>query len=284
LVEAVTQVPKPMVQLVNKEIPKYILQAMELFVDVPGVLNVEVPVEVPEVQVAEAITEVPVPTVQLVEKPIPKVMTEVVEKIQEVPQVLIEEQLVEVPQVQVAEVIRQVQMPVVQTVQRGIPKITTEIREIVQAVPATLVNEVAVDLPQLQTVEVLKQTANCAAQRIVQTQSQWERAAMREEVVERVDASTIGGVYEAGVIGVRENVLVQPTVVERVSPIMTQSIVGGQFMEAVAMEAVAAPTTYVETFGAPTYVETFAAPTTYQNVQQEMLVEVAAPTTYVTYG
>ena len=33
------------------------------------------------------------------------------------------------------------------------------------------------------------------------------RAVMREEVVERVDMATVGGVYEAGVIGVRENVL-----------------------------------------------------------------------------
>jgi hypothetical protein len=189
---------------------------------------------------AEAITQVPVAQVQIVEKQIPKVVTEAVEQIQEVAQVLIEEQIVEVTQVQVAEVIRQVQKPVVQTVQKGIPKIVTEIVEKVQAVPAVLINEVAVDLPQIQTVEVMKQTANGEAKRIIQSQTAWQRMAMREEVVERIDEATIGGVYEAGVVGIRENVLVQPTVVERVSPIMTQSIVGGT-----QMVEYAAPTTYV---------------------------------------
>merc|ERR1719329_1425138 len=120
------------------------------------------------------------------------------------------------------------------------------------------------DLPQIQTVEVLKQTANCAAQRVVQTSNMYERAALREQVVQRVDAATIGGVYEAGVVGVRENVTVQPTVVERVSPIMTQSMVGASMIQGgQVMETFAAPTVY-ETIAAPTYagaqvVETFAA-------------------------
>jgi len=203
------------------------------------------------------------------------VMTEVVERIQEVPQVLIEEQLVERQQVQTCEIIRQVQKPMVQQVQRSIPRVTTNVVEKVQQVPAVLINEVAQEVPQVQMVEVLKQTAKCSQQRIVQTSNQYERPIMREEVVQRVDTATIGGVYQAGVIGVRENVAVQPTAVERVSPIMTQGIVGGQ-----TYETIAAPTYATRAAGAqiaaPTYMggqvmETFAAPT---------YVEMAAPTTY----
>merc|ERR1719215_1912557 len=174
-----------------------------------------------------------------------------------------------------------------------------QVVEKVQAVPCTLINEVATDLPQIQTVEVLKQTANCAPQRVVQTSNMYERAALREQVVQRVDAATIGGVYEAGVVGVRENVAVQPTVVERVSPIMTQGIVGGQIMETIAAptyatyaagaqvaETIAAPTfvggQVVETIAAPTFVggqvvETTAAPT-YMGGQ---VVETIAAPTYV---
>lgn len=121
-----------------------------------------------------------------------------------------------------------------------------------------LINEVGIDVPQFQTVEVLRQTAPATQQRIVQTGVQYERAVGRE-VVGRVETSTMAGVYEAGVVGVRENVLVQPTVVERVSPIMSMS--AGGMTEVVA---------------APTYIETFAAPT--EAVAMEMLV---APTTYI---
>merc|ERR1719398_577844 len=207
------------------------------------------------IQTAEAITQVPVASVQLVEKQIPKVMTEAVEKIQEVPQVLVEEQLIEVPQVQTAEIIRQVQKPVVQAVQKGIPKISTQVREVVQQVPAVLINEVGLDVPQVQTVEVFKQTANATSQRIVQTGVQYERAVGRE-IIERVEQGTMAGIYDAGVVGVRENVSVQPTVVERVSPVMTMGTV----------ETFTAPTGVIETVvptygGAVEYVT--AAPTEY---------------------
>merc|ERR1719375_124323 len=145
-------------------------------------------------------------------------MTEAVEKIQEVPQVLVEGQLVGVPQTQVTEIIRQVQKPVIQSVQKGIPKISTQVVEKVQQVPAVLISEVGLDVPQIQTVEVFKQTANATSQRIVQTGIQYERAVGRE-VIERVEEGAMAGIYDAGVIGIRENVTVQPTVVERLNPI-----------------------------------------------------------------
>merc|ERR1719305_1801514 len=88
--------------------------------------------------------------------------------------------------------------------------------------------------------------------------------AVGREVIERVEPVSMMGVYDANIVGVRENVSVQPTVVERVSPVMTMGGVVEQFV---------APSV-VETFAAPTVVETFGAPTTYAN---EMLV---APTTY----
>merc|ERR1719183_3327264 len=207
-----------MVQAVAKEIPKYVLQAMEQIVDVPGVLNVERPVEAPMIQTAEAVTQVPVPTTQIVEKQIPKVQTEAVEKIQEVPQVLIEEQLIEVPQVQMAEIIRQVPKEVVQPRQRAIPKITTQVVEKVQQVAVPLVNEVCVEVPQTQMVEVMKQTANLSQQRLVQTSRQYEMATQAYRTMPEERA----GIYEAQVVGVRENAMVQPTVVERLSPVMTE--------------------------------------------------------------
>jgi len=216
------------------------------------------------IQTCEAITEIPVAQVQIVEKQIPKVMTEVIEKIQEVPQVLIEEQLVEVTQVQTCEVIRQVQKPMVQQVQRSIARVSTQVVERVQNVPCTLINEVAQEVPQVQMVEVVKETANCTSQRIVQNSTQYERAVMREEVVQRVDAATIGGVYQAQQVGVRENVLVQPTAVERVSPVMTQSMVGAsRSIQGGAYETIAAPTYGNELFMGGGQVVEYAAPTTF---------------------
>merc|ERR1719491_1565717 len=173
------------------------------------------------------------------------------EKMQQVPQVLIEEQLIERTQVQVCEVIRQVQKPMVQQTQRQIPRVTTQVVEKVQAVPAVLINEVVQEVPQVQTVEVLRQTAQCSTQRIVQQSNQYEQAVRREQVVQRVDQATIGGVYQAGVVGVRENVAVQPTVVERVSPIMTQNSVGTSMIQGQQLRV--AETFAASTYAAPTY-------------------------------
>merc|ERR1719324_1648258 len=227
------------------------------------------------IQTAEAITQIPTAQVEIVEKQIPKVQTQAIEKIVEVPQVLVEEQLVEVPQVQTAEIIRQVQKTVIQPVQKGIPKISTQVVEVVQAVPALLTNEIAQEVPQVQMVEVFKQTANATAQRIVQTGIQYERAVGRE-VIERVEQGTMAGIYDAGIVGVRENVSVQPTVVERVSPVMTMGEV----------ETFVAPTGIVETVvptygGAVEYVT--AAPTEYITAAPTYY-EGVAPTTYIEGG
>jgi hypothetical protein len=228
-------------------------------------------------------------------------MTEVVTVTQEVPHTLVEEVLVEVPQVQTAEIIRQVQMPVVQTVQRQVPRITTQVVEKVQQVAFPLINEVAQEVPQVQTIEVLKQTAVATSQRIVQQGVQYERAVQRETVLNRVEASQMTGtMYEAGIVGVRENVAIQPTVVERVSPMTITNMQ----VAAPATGYVQAATGYevdqinaygqvverdlvvgggvVETFAAPTFVETFAAPTVVETIGATGLVEtVVAPTTYM---
>merc|ERR1711935_1249661 len=254
--------------------------------------NVEVPVEVPMVMTCEAVTQVPVENRQIVPKQIPKVMTEVVNQMQQVPQVLIEEQLVERTQVQVCEVIRQVQKPMVQQTQRTIPRVTTQVVEKVQAVPAVLINEVVQEVPQVQTVEVLRQTAQCSTQRIVQQSNQYEQPVLREQVVQRVEQATIGGVYQAGVVGVRENVSVQPTVVERVSPILTNNLAGASMIQGqqlgVAQSFAAA--TYATTLGAgqygagQVYGGAIAAPTTYMGGQamggQVVMEAISAPTTF----
>merc|ERR1712176_1116299 len=235
-----------------------------MVVDTPTTLSVERPVEVPQIMTAEAITQVPVAEVAYVEKQIPKVMTEAIEKIQEVPQVLVEEQLVEVPQVQMAEVIRQVPVEVLQPRQRGIPKVTTQVVEKVQQVGVPLVNEVCVEVPQIQTVEVVKQTANLTQQRVVQQAArQFEvgTQAYRTLAEERV-----AGVYQAPVVGVRDMAMVQPTVVERVNPVMATGMVEYAAQAPVVeyaapiVEYAAAPGTVVE------YVEGVAptvAPTIY---------------------
>merc|ERR1712151_236622 len=157
----------------------------------------------------------PRPEVQLVERQVPRVMTEAREQIVEVPQVLYEERLVEMPQVQTAEVVRQVPLPQVRTVQKPIPRIETQVVEKVVQVPALLRQEKAVEVPQVMTCEVLKQVAAAAQQqRIIQTGVQWEQAVAREAVVEAVGQMQYAGVYDAGVVGVREGglVAVEPVV------------------------------------------------------------------------
>merc|ERR1712066_584085 len=212
----------------------------------------------PMVQVAESITQVPVEVAQYAEKVVPKVITEARETIQEVPQVLLEEQLVQVPQTQAVEVIRQVPKEQVQVVQRGIPKISTQVAERVVNVPCDLINETAVEVPQIQTVEVLKQTAAVQQQRIVQTSRQWEQAVGREVVAREAVAERGLEVVEAPVAFVREGVAVQPTVVERVSPIMTTELfaapVAAPVVEyAASRGVVSAAPVVTEVFGAPTY-------------------------------
>merc|ERR1712028_146330 len=229
---------------------------------------------------------------------VPKVMTEVVEVLQEAPHMLVEEVLVEIPQVQTAEIIRQVQLPVVQTVQRQIPRITTQVKEVVQQVAFPLINEVAQEIPQVQMVEVLKQTAVATSQRIVQQGVQYERAVQRETVLNRVEASQMTGtMYEAGIVGVRENVSIQPTVVERRSPMTITNMqvtapstayaqaafgevdVVNAFGQVVERDIVVGGGGFVETFAASTtfvgggLVETFAAPTFVETVGAGGFVE-----------
>merc|ERR1711957_1141687 len=182
-------------------------------------------------------------------------------------------------------------MGMVQQTQRQIPRVTTQVVEKVQAVPAVLINEVVQEVPQVQTVEVLRQTAQCSTQRIVQQSNQYQQPVLREQVVQRVEQATIGGVYQAGVVGVRENVSVQPTVVERVSPILTNNMAGASMIQGQQLgvaQSFAAPT-YATTLGAGQYgagqaYGALAAPTTYMGGQamggQVVMEAISAPTTF----
>merc|ERR1719262_590564 len=105
--EAVTQIPVPEVQYVEKQIPKVMTEAVEKIQEVPQILIEEQLVEVPNVQVAEVIRQVQKAVVQPVQKGIPKIQTQVVEVVQAVPAVLINEVGLDVPQVQVVEVFKQ---------------------------------------------------------------------------------------------------------------------------------------------------------------------------------
>jgi hypothetical protein len=146
-------------------------------------------------------------------------------------------------------------------------------------VSVPLINEVAVDMPQVQVVEVMKQTAGLSQQRLVQTSVQYEGLATQAY---RTEAEIREGVYQAPVIGVRD-MGIQPTVVERASPI---TYAAPAFVETVAptyFETVA-PTTY----GAVEYVETMpmmgeviVAPTTMYAPTTMMGEVVVAPTTFV---
>jgi hypothetical protein len=248
---------------------------------------------------AECITEIPVEQVQIVEKQIPKITTEVTSVTQEVPQVLIEETLVEVPQVQMAEAIKQVPKVMVQSRQKGIPKITTQVVEKIQQVPIPLIHEVAMEVPQMQVVEVMKQTAALSQQRLVQQSRQYElpTTAYRTQPEERAGSLTLQ------TIGVR-NAPVQPTVVERLSPVLTTGQqplnVSGRWRkpqnQAVVEYASAAPTVEYVT-AAPTTIEvgelmmgqvaeTMVAPTTYYGAVEPMMGTTSAygtvpMTTYV---
>merc|ERR1712188_345498 len=96
--EAITQVPVPTVQMVEKQIPKVMTEAVEKIQEVPQVLIEEQLVEVTQIQTAEIIRQVQKPVVQAVQKGIPKISTQVVEKVQQVPAVLINEVGLDVPQ------------------------------------------------------------------------------------------------------------------------------------------------------------------------------------------
>merc|ERR1712099_94286 len=91
-------------------------------------------------------------------------------------------------------------------------------------VPCSLISETAVEVPQVQTVEVMNQTAAVQQQRVVQTQRSYEHAVGREVVAREMMVDQGLQVIEAPVVAVREGVAIQPTVVERQSPIMTEVI------------------------------------------------------------
>merc|ERR1712060_630475 len=81
-------------------------------------------------------------------------------------------------------------------------------------VPAVLKQERAVEVPQVMTCEVRKQVAAAQQQRVIQTGVEWEQAVAREAVVEAVGQTQYAGMYEAGVVGVRQGgpVMVEPVV------------------------------------------------------------------------
>merc|ERR1712137_1176740 len=72
-----------------------------------------------------------------------------------------------------------------------------------------------------QVVEVMKQTAALSQQRLVQQSRQYE---LPTQAFRTMPEERVAGIYEAAVVGVREG-MVQPTVVERVSPVMTTGLV-----------------------------------------------------------
>merc|ERR1712013_461104 len=61
---------------------------------------------------------------------------------------------------------------------------------------------------------VRKQVAAAQQQRVIQTGIEWEQAVAREAVVEAIGQTQYAGMYEAGVVGVREGgpVMVEPVV------------------------------------------------------------------------
>jgi len=198
-VEAITEVPKPTVQQVPKQVPKYELRAQEKIVEVPTTLRVEQAIEVPQVLVAEVITQVPRVEVQYIDREIPVIRTEAREQIVEVPQVCHEERLIEVPQVQVAEFIKQVPLQQVQEVPKEIPKVETRAVEKIVPIAQNLIQEVAVEVPQVMTQEVLKQIpSHSAEQRIVQTGIEFERPIDRQQAL-REGSLGIGESHYAGV-------------------------------------------------------------------------------------
>merc|ERR1712232_1010629 len=125
------QVPVEEVEIVQKEVPKCVLQGVETIVEVPHVVREERMVPVPQTQTVEVIKQVANPRVQDITKDFPKI--EPREKIveQEVAATIIREKGVEVPQQLTVEVLRQkasskVQQKIVQTGRERVISIARE--------------------------------------------------------------------------------------------------------------------------------------------------------------
>ncbi|OLQ01661.1 Pentatricopeptide repeat-containing protein, chloroplastic [Symbiodinium microadriaticum] len=189
-VEALTEIPKPVVQTIEKQIPR-----------VPTTLQVEQPVEerVPT-EIATTIGNQSPPRddidVQYVDREVPNVTYQPVEQIVEVPQehcsippralppapdtlnVVVRHELhpswlpafeklgfnfvdtwkfmwPEVPQVQLAEFVKQVPKQQIREVPKHIPRVETRCVEKIQSVPVNLLHEVAVEVPQVLRHEVI---------------------------------------------------------------------------------------------------------------------------------
>lgn len=201
--EALTEIPKPVVQTIEKQIPRIELRAQERIVEVPTTLQVEQPVEVPQVLIAEQIRQVPEPEVQYVDREVPNVTYQPVEQIVEVPQVVKEERLVEVPQVQLAEFVKQVPKQQIREVPKHIPRVETRCVEKIQSVPVNLLHEVAVEVPQVLRHEVITEVqGQQTEQRVVQTAQEVERRVNRSEVVVGSESERFQGAYDAKVVRV----------------------------------------------------------------------------------
>merc|ERR1719162_2565338 len=73
IIEAVTKVPRPQIEFIQKEFPVNQLQIQERIVEVPQYLKMEVPVEENIINYADIVTEVLKPEVQYVDKPVPRI-------------------------------------------------------------------------------------------------------------------------------------------------------------------------------------------------------------------
>merc|ERR1719221_291475 len=87
------------------------------------------------------------------------------------------------------------------------------------------------------TCEVKQVAAAAQQQRIVQTGVQWEQAVAREAVVEAIGQTQYAGMYEAGVVGVREGgpVMVEP-VVEHLRAVQTGPVEAREIVQPIRTE------------------------------------------------
>jgi len=239
---------------VDKQVPKHVMQYFEKIVDVPTVLQQEVPFEVLEVQVVETITEVPRPQYQTVPKEIAKFHVEVQERVEHIRGVIQEERAIAVDHVQYVDVITQVGKPVTEYVDKEVPRFETQAVEKVVEIPTFLDQEVIFEVPEVQVAEAVRQVPD----------------EMRQQAVKEVPRFEMK--YVNRVVEVESRLHQDGNAQRTVSPPRTSMVAGAAMYSApFAREPAAAAVTY----SAPTaFVATPPTP-------QRLTGQMTAPTQFV---
>jgi len=133
-VEAVTRVPKPQIEYVDKPVEVVVIEPQIIHEEVGVVLQHELAVEECEVMEVDTITQETKPCIQHHEKKVPAYEFQVQERIVEVPQFLANEVALEVPHVQLVDAVQQEPIYDIQEILREVPRYQIEYYQSVEEV------------------------------------------------------------------------------------------------------------------------------------------------------